>query len=157
MLSCKTQSRQFSDVSRSQTVETALFHVYLKISEKASAFVSIYINLEVKRDLSWFLEHIRASSGVFMFHAIDWDPRTDADFTILCDACPLGMGFWTELLLLGFYSAVPTDAPKDTIFFWEATCVLSALEWFCTTRRTTMAFNKFLKCTFLIDKVWLIE
>ncbi|KAJ7826516.1 hypothetical protein B0H13DRAFT_2374352 [Mycena leptocephala] len=55
---------------------------------------------------------------------MDWNPRTEANFTVLCDACPLGMGFWVEHLLLGLYSAVPANAPNDTIFFWEAT-------WFC--------------------------
>ncbi|KAJ7675541.1 hypothetical protein B0H17DRAFT_1207580 [Mycena rosella] len=113
----------------------ALCHIYAKISEKVNTFAIIYINVAVKQDLFWFIHHVRASPGIFAFHAIDWNPRTEADFSIRCDACPLGMGFWSELLCQGFYSPVPVDAPKDTIFFWEATCVLSALEWFCLAQR----------------------
>ncbi|KAJ7509724.1 hypothetical protein B0H11DRAFT_1702246 [Mycena galericulata] len=116
----------------------ALCHVYIKISEKVNAFATIYINVAVKQDLSWFLDHARASSGIFAFHTIDWNPYTESDFILLCDACPLGMGFWNESTRRGFYSSVPTDAPKDTIFFWEATCVLSALEWFCSSQRASL-------------------
>ncbi|KAJ7081228.1 hypothetical protein C8R44DRAFT_895100 [Mycena epipterygia] len=99
----------------------ALCNVYVKISEKSTAAASIYINVPVKQDLSWFLNHIRTSSGIFLFDTIDWDPYNETDFILCCDACPSGMGFWTEGLKLGFYSQVPRDAPKDTIFFWEAT------------------------------------
>jgi hypothetical protein len=131
----------------------ALCHVYLKISEKENAFATVYINLDVKRDLSWFLDHVRSSSGIFMFKAINWNPHVDADFTILCDACPAGMGFWTAELLLGFYAAVPVGAPKDTIFFWEATCVLSALEWFCTSQRTMISAERPAHLTIFTDNL----
>ncbi|KAJ7438493.1 hypothetical protein FB451DRAFT_1001335, partial [Mycena latifolia] len=60
----------------------ALCHVYLKITEKENVFATIYINLEVKRDLSWFLDHLRSSPGIFMFQAIDWNPRVNTDFTL---------------------------------------------------------------------------
>jgi hypothetical protein len=131
----------------------ALCHVYLKISEKSNAFATIYLNRAVKRDLSWFLNHVRDLSGIFVFHAIDWNPYTETDFTILCDACPLGMGFWNEYLLQGFYSAVPTEAPKDTIFFWEATCVLSALEWFCSSQRGMFSRDKPSRLTIFTDNL----
>ncbi|KAJ7129202.1 hypothetical protein C8R44DRAFT_615205 [Mycena epipterygia] len=134
-------------------LQPALCHVYLKISEKENAFATVYINLDIKRDLSWFLDHVRRSSGIFMFNAIDWNPHVDADFTILCDACPAGMGFWTAELLLGFYAAVPADAPKNTIFFWEATCVLSALEWFCNSQRTTLPAGRPARLTIFTDNL----
>jgi hypothetical protein len=131
----------------------ALCHVYIKIAEKDRAFATVYINLEVKRDLSWYLDHLRASNGIFMFQAIDWNPRFDADFTMLCDACPAGMGFWIEHLRLGFYSMVPADAPKDTIFFWEATCVLSALEWFCLEQRASFTADNPVRLTIYTDNM----
>jgi hypothetical protein len=112
-----------------------------------------HINVAVKQDFDWFLTHVRASSGIFAFDAIDWNPRTESDFSILCDACPLGMGFWTESLGRGFYSAVPKDVPKDTIFFWEATCVLSALEWFCLDQRTGFARDKPARLTIFTDNL----
>ncbi|KAJ7728405.1 hypothetical protein DFH07DRAFT_969837 [Mycena maculata] len=54
----------------------------------------IYINVSIKSDLSWFLRHLRESNGVLFFEALDWNPLTDADLTIYCDASlRLGMGF----------------------------------------------------------------
>jgi hypothetical protein len=131
----------------------ALCHVYLKILEKENAFATVYINLDVKRDLSWYLDHLRSSSGIFMFRAIDWNPHVDTDFTILCDACPAGMGFWTTELAVGFYAAVPADAPKNTICFWEATCVLSAIEWFCNSQRTTLSADHPARLTIFTDNL----
>ena len=122
-----------------------------KTSEKVNAFALIYINVAVKDHLSWFLNHVQGSLGIFAFHAIDWNPYTDADFMILCDACPLGMGFWSETLSLGFYSPVPVASPKDTIFFWEATCVLSALEWFCSAQREVFSCAKPARLTICTD------
>ncbi|KAJ7116635.1 hypothetical protein C8R44DRAFT_627562 [Mycena epipterygia] len=63
------------------------------------------------------------------------------------------MGFWTAELLLGFYAAVPADAPKNTIFFWEATCVLSALEWFCNSQRTTLPAGRPARLTIFTDNL----
>ncbi|KAJ7509525.1 hypothetical protein B0H11DRAFT_2216437 [Mycena galericulata] len=113
----------------------ALCHVYQKVSGKSNSFATIYINEAVKEDLRWFVDHVRLSNGIFAFHAIDWNPFNEADFTLHCDACPTGMGFWSSSLHLGYFAPVPKDAPKDTIFFWEATCVLAALEWFCDNQR----------------------
>ncbi|KAJ6468717.1 hypothetical protein DFH09DRAFT_955414 [Mycena vulgaris] len=131
----------------------ALCHVYRKISEKVNAFATIYINAAVKEDLSWFLHHVDASSGIFAFDAIDWNPHTEANFSILCDACPRGMGFWNEILRRGFYSPVPTVAPKDTIFFWEATCVLAALEWFCLNERVNFVGDRPARLTIFTDNL----
>ncbi|KAJ7438494.1 hypothetical protein FB451DRAFT_1060186 [Mycena latifolia] len=63
------------------------------------------------------------------------------------------MGFWTAELLLSFYAAVPADAPKDTIFFWEATCVLSALEWFCNSQRTMFSADRPARLTVFTDNM----
>ncbi|KAJ6603642.1 hypothetical protein B0H10DRAFT_1747591, partial [Mycena sp. CBHHK59/15] len=60
----------------------ALCHIYVKISDKSNSFATVYLNGTVKEDLMWFLDHVRNSSGIFMFHAIDWNPCTAADFTL---------------------------------------------------------------------------
>jgi hypothetical protein len=39
------------------------------------------------------------------------------------------MGFWCPELGAGFYADVPFRIRGDKIFFWEATCVLAALNW----------------------------
>ncbi|KAJ7928645.1 hypothetical protein B0H13DRAFT_1597274 [Mycena leptocephala] len=63
------------------------------------------------------------------------------------------MGFWSKALKLGFFSPVPAKAPKDTIFFWEATCVLSALEWFCDNQRVRFTRKKPTRLTIFTDNL----
>ncbi|KAJ7603712.1 hypothetical protein FB45DRAFT_1071116 [Roridomyces roridus] len=109
----------------------ALSNVYVKTSGLSRAHATVHLNQAVTKDLGWFVGHVRSLPGISSYHAVDWDPVTEADTKILCDACPRGMGFWEPKQLLGFYSAVPVQTPTDTIFFWEATTVLAALEWFC--------------------------
>lgn len=116
-------------------LKPGLCNVYEKISGRSEAYKKLYLNEAVKGDLEWFLGHVERSSGILLFDALDWDPAKETNLTILCDACMSGMGFWIPELLLGFYAHVPCNPPKDTIFFWEALCVVAALEWFCLTMR----------------------
>ena len=51
-----------------------------------------------------------------------------ADFVIYCDACPEGMGFWYPVSKDGYYAPTPVNVPSDVIFYFEALCVLSALD-----------------------------
>lgn len=62
-----------------------------------------------------------------------------------------GMGFWIPELLLGFHALVPSSPPKDTIFFWEALCVVAALEWFCVTMRADESLTARLRVTIKTD------
>jgi hypothetical protein len=115
----------------------ALSNVYDKMAGKSQQNASIYVNAAIKSDLSWFLDHLKKSDGILLFAALDWNPHTEADATIYCDASlRLGMGFWIPELLLGFYSPVPGDPPADTIFFFEALCVVAALHWICLRPHT---------------------
>jgi len=50
-----------------------------------------------------------------------------ADFTIYCDACPEGMGFWYPVSKEGYYVPTPINIPSDVIFYFKSLCVLSAL------------------------------
>lgn len=113
----------------------ALSNVYKKMSKKFISHASIYINKEIKSDLQWFLDHLRESDGILLLESMDWNPHTESDTTILCDASLGSMGFWIPELQLGFYSPVPGLAPTGTIFFFEALCVASAIRWFCTSHR----------------------
>lgn len=85
--------------------------------------------------VSWFVHHVRASSGILFFGSLDWDPARDAQLTIYCDACLEGMGFWIPELRLGFYAPISGEAHRDRIFYWEAMCVLASLEWFVGSDR----------------------
>ncbi|PBK83568.1 hypothetical protein ARMGADRAFT_1048413 [Armillaria gallica] len=131
-------------------LKPALCNVYEKISGRHEAY-KLYLNEAVKGDLEWFLHHIQASPGILLFDALDWDPEKETNLTILCDACMAGMGFWIPELLLGFFTPVPCDPPKDTIFFWEALCVVVALEWFCKSMRQDSTLTHWLRVTIKTD------
>lgn len=107
----------------------ALCHTYEKLAGKSGAFTALYINQGIRRELAWFAEHVEKSSGMLFFANLDWNPRTEADWTIYCDASLAGMGFWIPALGLGFYCPVSGSEMRDRIFYWEALCVLSALYW----------------------------
>jgi hypothetical protein len=111
----------------------ALSNIYAKIGDMEQQHASIYLNNAIKDDLRWFLNHLRHSGGTALLESLDWDPHTETHATIYCDASLKGMGFWLPERLLGFYSPVPSEPPADTIFFFEALCVASALRWYCTT------------------------
>ena len=51
-----------------------------------------------------------------------------ADYTIYCDACPEGLGFWYPISKDGYYAPTPTNVPSGVIFYFETLCVLSALD-----------------------------
>jgi hypothetical protein len=61
-----------------------------------------------------------------LIQQIHWDVSS-ADFTIYCDACLEGMGFWIPDECVGFYSPVPKQVDSEQIFYFEALCILSAL------------------------------
>ncbi|KAI0314248.1 hypothetical protein OF83DRAFT_1064160 [Amylostereum chailletii] len=49
---------------------------------------------------------------------------------ICCDASLSGLGFWSPQAGQGFASTLPpTPNTEDTIFWYEALCVLAALSW----------------------------
>jgi hypothetical protein len=130
----------------------SLSNIYDKMSGKSQPHAGIYINTAIKSDLSWFLNHLRESNGVLFFESLDWNPLTEADLTFYCDASlRLGMGFWIPELLLGFYSPVPGDPPAETIFFFEALCVVSALRWYCAYSCTMSPGHRRLRVTIFTD------
>jgi len=72
------------------------------------------------------VNHLEQDSGIRLIQQIHWDVSS-ADFTIYCDACLEGMGFWIPDECVGFYSPVPEQMDSEQIFYFEALCVLSAL------------------------------
>ncbi|KAF9018996.1 hypothetical protein BDZ89DRAFT_959561 [Hymenopellis radicata] len=49
------------------------------------------------------------------------------------------MGFWIPDLNVGFTCAVDGDVMRDKIFFWEALCVLGAIQWYTESGLTFLA------------------
>ena len=104
----------------------ALNNVYSKMNSKRNRDQRIYINNTVREDLMWAINHIESSDGVHLFKSFQWTP-SQADFTIYCDTCPDGMGFWYPISKDGYYAPTPVNMPSNVIFYFESLCVLSAL------------------------------
>jgi hypothetical protein len=104
----------------------ALNNIYFKMSGKRIRDQRVYINNAIREDLIWAITHIESSSGVQLFESFSWTPSS-ADFVIMCDACPSGMGFWYPVSKEGYFAPTPVNAPTDAIFYFEALCVLSAI------------------------------
>jgi len=63
-----------------------------------------------------------------MLDTVEWD-LFDADLEVFCDSTLTTMGFYCPACNASLFSAVLPSTPHDTIFFYEALCVLSALLW----------------------------
>jgi hypothetical protein len=111
-------------------LKPALCNVYDKIRGKTQSLAKIFVNKAVVEDLSWFITSVQASDGVFVFDAIDWDPE-EAALTVYTDACLYGMAYFFADSRSGFQSPLPSKPPKDTIFYFEALAVCSAIVAAC--------------------------
>jgi hypothetical protein len=108
-------------------LKPALSNVYAKIGGKSETHAKIFVSKAVVGDLEWFLSHVRRSKGVYLFEEVDWNAQ-QADVTMFTDACLSGLGFFFERSQEGFQCIVPQDPPKNTIFYFEALAVVSAVD-----------------------------
>ena len=128
-----------------------LSHIYMKLSDKSLRAANIYINNAVREDLNWFIKHVRTSSGILVYHAVDWKPIHDCDLEIRCDACLDGMGFWCVDSLEGFYANIPFQTDEPNIILWEAICVLMALYWAAKNRPKQLFVDRKIRILLLTD------
>jgi hypothetical protein len=91
-------------------LKPALSNVYAKTSGKSDSYAKIYVSKAVVQDLAWFISHVQASDGVYLFEDQEWDPE-DADVVAYADACLSGLGFFFEHTKQGFQCMVPNDPP----------------------------------------------
>lgn len=75
----------------------ALNNVYPKLRNQTNKNRTMWVNNAVRDDLLWALEKILASDGRYHLTDVTW-LLSAATYTILCDACPLGMRFWYPAL-----------------------------------------------------------
>jgi hypothetical protein len=108
----------------------ALSNVYNKLSTQTNQNASLWINNAVRGDLRWAHDKVKASPGLLLLESVSW-PAETATYTIFCDACPTGMGFWYPRLNIAFYADTPPDEVSGLIFYFEALCVLCALRDAC--------------------------
>jgi len=104
----------------------ALNNFYAKISSKNAPNRYVRINNAMHANLAWAITHLEHDSSIWLIQQLWWDTLS-ADFTVYCDACLEGMGFWLPDWDVGFYSPVPDGLDEEQIFYFEALCILSAL------------------------------
>lgn len=101
-------------------------YLYAKTSRKQNQEQRIYINNAIRDDFLWALTHIENSDGVHLLKSFSWCPSL-ADFIIFCDACPEGLGFWYPVSKDAYHAPTPVNVPSNVIFYFEALCMLLAL------------------------------
>ena len=107
----------------------ALSNVYAKMSHAKpdKPLTKLYVNNGIRSDILWAIDHLSRLPGTRILWSTDWDVN-DADITAYCDASLSGLGYWFPDLSVGFWSAIPEAPPHDTIFYFEALSVLSAIQ-----------------------------
>ncbi|KAF5381743.1 hypothetical protein D9615_005642 [Tricholomella constricta] len=100
--------------------------LYAKIAGKDAPNAAIWVNNNVRDELLWARARLMRESGVRLVRSVDWQVPS-ADITIYCDASLEGFGFYIPANHTGFYGDIPSNTPKNLIFFYEALCVIFAL------------------------------
>jgi hypothetical protein len=103
----------------------ALNNIYAKLRYKTNRNQTIWVNNAVRDDLRWALEKIVSLDSLLHLASLSW-PDNSTTFTVYCDACLTGMGFWIPSLDEGFLCNT-AEPFNHLIFFYEALCVLCAL------------------------------
>ena len=82
-------------------------------------------------DLSWAINHLSHSNGIHLLKSFQWTPSL-ANFTIFCDTCPDGMGFWYPDLKDGYYAHPCWHGTQCYLLFWSPLCALCS--WTCSIK-----------------------
>ncbi|KAF8803587.1 hypothetical protein BYT27DRAFT_7225943 [Phlegmacium glaucopus] len=100
----------------------------LKHWERMAGWFNWALNMSGKhnRDQCIYINNAK-SDGVHLLKSMLWTP-SKANFVIYCDACPEGLSFWYPDNKSSFYVPTPINVPTEFIFYFEALCVLSALD-----------------------------
>ena len=106
-------------------LKPVLSNIYTKMghSKPDKPLTKLYVNNSIRSDLQWAVHHLNRLPGTRVLQSLDWDPDS-ADLVAYCDASINGLGFWFPGLSAGFWSTIPEDPPKNTIFYFEALSIL---------------------------------
>ena len=120
-------------------MQPALSALYAKITGKSCTFASIRINNDICRELTWFTNHIKCFNGVHFLESIVWSPSDTGHTTMIAytDASSKGLGVWFPGKHVSYQCPLPLNDPKDTIFYFEALAVCSAILLACSFQKTT--------------------
>jgi hypothetical protein len=101
--------------------------LYNKISGKSNPFGSIHVNNALIRELCWLADHVERADGVHFFTSPDFDPSSEDVVVAYTDASSEGLGLWFPAENFAAQCPLPSTRPCDTIFFFEALAVCSAI------------------------------
>ena len=115
--------------------------LYSKIAGKTRANARIYLNSGIIRELSWLSDYISAAPPVRIFSATSWDPVEARSaglrqLEVFTDALSIALAYYFPALGLAYHAQLPPNPPADTIFWYEALAVCSAINhaanvWAC--------------------------
>ncbi|KAJ8597536.1 hypothetical protein M405DRAFT_724053 [Rhizopogon salebrosus TDB-379] len=108
-------------------LKPGLSAVYVKMAGKAKPHVQMYVNTAVKRELTWMADHMERSDGLLLYKSLDFCPTDDDVVVAYTDASSSGLGIWFPDDQFACQCPLLGDAPVDTIFFFEALAVCSAI------------------------------
>jgi hypothetical protein len=103
--------------------------MYAKMTGKTKTFASIWINNDIQCGLAWFTTHIKNFDGIHFLKSVIWSPHDTGHTTMVAytDALSKGIGVWFPGEHVSYQCPLPLNAPKDTIFFFEALTVCSTI------------------------------
>lgn len=105
----------------------ALACLYEKMKGKSKPMQPMWINNKIRTNLRWFHDHFSSNSGVFLLESVAWSVD-DADLVLYGDACPSGLGFYSQALAKGFWCYPPMPISCD-IYFLESFAILCQILW----------------------------
>jgi hypothetical protein len=108
-------------------LKPGLSAIYEKIRGKDQPHARLHVNNAIIFELNWMATHMERLPGLLFYKSLDFDPLSEDVVVVYTDASGLGMGLWFPHENFAGQSPVPIDAPKDTIFFFEALAVCSAI------------------------------
>ncbi|KAG2067630.1 hypothetical protein BDR04DRAFT_1129544 [Suillus decipiens] len=104
-----------------------LCFLYDMIRGKSNSFTQIHVNNTLINELLWIADHIEHLDGLHLFKCLDFDPLSDDIIVAYTDASGVGSGLCFPDDNFACQCHLPSDAPHNTIFFFEALAVCSAI------------------------------
>jgi hypothetical protein len=106
--------------------------LYSKIAGKTRANARIYLNSSIICELRWLSDYIVTAHPVRIFSTTSWNPVEARSaglhqLEVFTDASSVGLAYYFPALSLAYHAPLPLNPPSDTIFWFEALAVCSAI------------------------------
>jgi hypothetical protein len=106
--------------------------LYSKIAGKSRANARIYLNSSIIRELRWLTNYVENAPPIRIFSAISWNPVEARSvglrqLEVFTDASSIALAYYFPSLALAYHAPLPPNPPSDTIFWFEALAVCSAI------------------------------